>query len=164
MKTGHMLLVITTILTVLAGGVFFAWSCSVTPGLKLLPDQEYFSTFRSLNRAIQNPVFFACFFGAALLLPVCAWKYYSSPPSPVFRMLSGATATYLIGVMAVTFFGNIPINQTIETININMPSAGLHEKRVMVETSWNRLNMIRTVASVISIALVICACLKIRPE
>jgi uncharacterized membrane protein len=157
MKTKRMLLIITAVITALAGGVFFAWSCSVTPGLKLLGDKEYFTAFREMNRAIQNPVFFLCFFGAALLLPICAWKHYATP---IFWMLLAASLSYLLGVIGVTIFGNIPINQTIETIDLALPVDELHQKRITIETSWNRFNTIRTCASVVSIIMVVLACTK----
>lgn len=157
-----MLLIITAVITALAGGVFFAWSCSVTPGLKLLPDKEYFSSFQSLNRAIQNPVFFSCFFGAAVLLPVCTWVHYSNATSTVFWLLLAATASYLAGVMGVTIFGNVPINNTIEAMNINLPAAELKVQRMNVESAWNRLNTVRACASVMSILMVVLACIHTK--
>jgi uncharacterized membrane protein len=155
-----MLLIITAVTAVLAGGVFFAWTCSVTPGLKSLGDKEYFQSFQQLNRAIQNPLFFAVFFGAAVLLPVCTWRSYTSPASPVSVMLAIATVSYLLGVMTVTIFGNVPINNAIDKVNLNASAEELKQLRNSIEPAWNRLNNLRTCASVLTIIALILACIN----
>ena len=62
MKMANIILVITATLTALVAGLFFAWSVSITLGLARVSDSEYVSVMQSINRAIQNPVFFAAFF------------------------------------------------------------------------------------------------------
>jgi len=51
-------LVITTTTTSLIAGLFYAYSCSVNPGLRRLADKEYLTAMQSINKAILNPVFF----------------------------------------------------------------------------------------------------------
>jgi len=86
------LLVITTLITGLMAGLFFAWSCSVMPGLARLSDDEFLSSMQSMNRAIQNPLFFCCFFGAALLLPVSSYVFNGT--GRAFGFLLAATLVY----------------------------------------------------------------------
>jgi uncharacterized membrane protein len=159
-----MLLFITTIITGLIAGVFFCWSVSVTKGLAPLPDKEYIDVFQSLNREIQNPLFFICFFGAAILLPVSTWQHYEQPLPLRFWLLLAASVIYLVGVIAVTVVGNIPMNESLDTFNT--ASATMPEMatcRINFEKSWNQLNNIRTVASVIAFVLIILACFVKQP-
>jgi len=57
----NIILVITATTTALMAGLFYAFSCSVNLGLARLSNAEYISAMQSINRAIQNPIFFAAF-------------------------------------------------------------------------------------------------------
>lgn len=155
-----LILVATATTTALMAGLFFAWSCSVTLGLARLSDTEYISAFQSMNRAILNPLFFFCFFGAALLLPLSTYMHYDQHLSSSFWFLGAASAIYIIGVMGVTILGNIPLNQALDVFNLQSASAQeMSEMRARFEAPWNRLNNVRTVASMLAIILVILACI-----
>lgn len=79
MYISNLVLAATAILTALVAGLFYAYSCSVSPGLGRLPDAGYLSAMQSINRAIQNPVFFISFLGCLILLPLSTYLHYSSP-------------------------------------------------------------------------------------
>jgi uncharacterized membrane protein len=146
------ILFFTGLFTALMAGLFYSWSCSVTLGLSKLTDREYISAMQYLNREIQNPVFFISFFGAATLLPICSYMQYNQ--------LLTATIIYLAGVMAVTIFGNIPLNQTLDKFNLtNATLIEITKQRLSFEVKWNNLNMIRTVASIFSLILILIACI-----
>ena len=117
-----MILILTGNVTALMAGLFFAWSWSVTLGLRRLSDKEYLSAMQAMNRAILNPVFFVCFFGAALLLPLNAYLEFGRSTSNRFWYLFAATCFYLIGVMGVTVFGNIPLNNALEAFDLKTAS------------------------------------------
>lgn len=161
MTLANALLIITATTTALTAGLFYSWACSVTIGLGRLPNAEYIAAMQSINRAILNPVFFSCFLGAAILLPICTYVQYGQSASPRFWLLLAATATYLIGVFGVTIFGNVPLNEALD--GFQLQSASTQEmitQRTKFEIPWNNLNMVRTVASVVSIVLVIVACIS----
>jgi uncharacterized membrane protein len=143
-------------------GLFFAWSFSVTTGLSKLSDTNYIEAFQSLNKAILNPAFGLIFWGSILSLIFATILHYQQPSSGIFWYLLTATVIYLFGSIAVTFAGNVPLNNSLE--NFNSKSSSLEEiklKRVAFESRWNRLNMIRTVSSSIAFILLIIACIKI---
>ncbi len=153
-------LVLTATSTALIGGLFYAWSCSVTIGLARLPDSGYIAAMQAMNRAIQNPVFFAAFLGTAVLLPLCTYLHYSSPLSVRFWYLFGATVVYLLGVLGVTIFGNVPLNEALDAFPLSSASAAeMAAQRARFEGPWNGLNTVRTLASTLAIILVILACL-----
>lgn len=144
----------------LTAGIFYCWSVSVTIGLAPLIDKEYITAFQSLNRKIQNPLFFLCFFGSALLLPISTWLHYEQPVQLRFWLLLAASIIYLAGVIGVTIIGNVPLNQALD--NFNVASANNTEiaaRRLIFEAPWNRLNNTRTVACIVSLVLTILACL-----
>lgn len=157
----NIVLVITATTTALMAGLFYSYSCSVNLGLGRLPDAEYITAMQSINRAIQNPVFFISFLGTPLLLPLSTYLNYGQPVSMRFWLLLAATVVYLIGVFGVTVFGNIPLNRMLDVFDVR--SASMEEmasQRVKFEGPWNKLNVIRTLASTLAIILVVIACLN----
>ena len=156
----NVILVLTATTTALIAGLFYAWSCSVTLGLARLPDTVYIAFMQTTNKAILNPVFFISFLGTALLLPLSTFLHYGPATSHRFSFLLAATLLYFIGVLGVTIFGNIPLNNALADFNLNSASAGaMAAQRAKFEGRWNNLNIIRTIASVLSVMLVIIACL-----
>ncbi|WP_370896410.1 chryseobasin maturation helper ChrI [Chryseobacterium gossypii] len=157
-----LLLLITAILTALIAGLFYAYSCSVIPGLGKLSDMEYLKAMQSINREILNPMFFMSFMGTAVLLPVSTFVFRSHP---VFIFLLLASAAYLIGVFGITVFGNVPLNNRLDQFDIATASKeAIARMRKGFENRWNFLNHIRTVFSVISVVLVICGCIWSKAE
>lgn len=136
----------TTIIMGLIAGIFYCWSISVTKGLALLPDKEYILAFQRLNKAILNPLFFICFMGPMVLLPLCLWRYYEQPH---WWLLLLATALYFMGVMGVTMGGNVPLNNMLEAFDLQQADMGaIRQMRQQFEAKWNWLNHIRTVCSI----------------
>ncbi|WP_228435854.1 chryseobasin maturation helper ChrI [Chryseobacterium pennipullorum] len=152
-----LLLLITTILTALIGGLFYAYSCSVVLGLGKLSDTEYLKAMQHINREILNPVFFMSFMGTAILLPVSAFVFRGQP---AFIFILLAALAYLIGVFGVTVARNVPMNNMLNQFDIPGSTVeAIKQMRENFERRWNFLNNIRTVFSIISIALVVCACI-----
>lgn len=156
----NLVLILTATVSALIAGLFFAWSCSVTIGLARLPDSLYIAAMQSMNRAILNPIFLTCFIGNVLLLPLSAYLFYSTPVNTRFILLAAAAVVYLSGVFAVTIFGNVPLNESLDAFVLTTASpADIAAQRAAFEKPWNMLNIIRTVASTLSVVLVIIACL-----
>jgi uncharacterized membrane protein len=154
-------LTLTTFFTGLIAGLFYAWSISVTPGLARVSDANYLQAFQSMNRAILNPIFFIAFMGLVILLPLLSYMYYSSPESTQFWFILSAAVLYLAGVMAVTIFGNVPMNNTLEVFQVgSMSSDQMESFRLGFEKKWNSLNMIRTICSSLSFILMIMVCIQ----
>jgi len=154
------LLILTTMSSGLIAGLFYSWSVSVTPGLAKISDENYLQVFQSMNRAILNPVFFIFFMGLVILLPLLSYLYYSSPVSAQFWYILSAAILYLIGVIAVTIFGNVPMNNTLEVLQIDsMSPEQMSSFRFGFEKKWNNLNWARTICSSLSFVLLIMACI-----
>ena len=161
MTTTNIILTITATTTALIAGLLYAYSCSVNIGLGRLVDAEYISAMQSINKAIQNPLFFISFMGTLLLLPLCTYLHYNQPLSNRFWLLLMSTAVYIIGVIGVTALGNIPLNNALDQFNLSTASAeAIANQRAQFEGAWNRFHTVRTIASIISLVLVIIACLN----
>jgi uncharacterized membrane protein len=157
------LLGLTATATALMGGLFFAFSWAVMPGLKRLPDAAFIAAMQSINRAIQNPVFFAGFVGAALLLPLSTYVEYSfAKTAPLrFWLLLVASVVYILGVIGVTIGGNVPLNEMLDAFDVQSASASeVADHRRAFEPLWSQLHAVRTWASFLTILLVVAACLR----
>ncbi|MEV6424129.1 anthrone oxygenase family protein [Streptomyces sp. NPDC051662] len=152
------LLLITGLLTALTAGIFFAYSVSVNGGLHRLKDGEYIRAMQSINVVIQNPLFFLAFMGPVVLLPLVAFMH--GVGSNQFLDLIAASVIYIIGSFGLTAFGNVPLNDKLAKVDSErMSDAELAKARAAFEKPWNVLHEIRTIASVIALALVFSACL-----
>ena len=161
MTVTNIILVLTATTTALIAGLFYSYSCSVVLGLGRLPDAEYIGAMQSINRAVLNPVFFSSFFGTLVLLPLSTYLSYPHPLPVQFWLLLTATIIYLAGVFGVTVAGNIPLNNALDNFDLlNASKEVIAAQRTIFERPWNNLNIIRTIASMLSIVLVIIACIN----
>lgn len=154
------ILIVTTTSTGLIAGLFYAYTCSVNPGLGKLPDKEYLAAMQSINRAILNPVFLSTFAGTLLLLPLSTWLSYTKPASSSFILMLISALVYAVGVFGVTMFGNVPLNEVLDKFNLGSASAEeISTQRAMFEAPWNWLHNIRTLGALISLVLAVAACI-----
>jgi uncharacterized membrane protein len=159
LNVADIILIVTAALTALMAGLFYAWSCSVMPGFARLKDREFVAAMQATNGAIQNPIFFAAFFGAPLFLIVSIVLH--SNQTPRFWFLLAAAIFYTTGTFSVTVFGNVPMNNALD--RFDLASATAEEtalQRANFERRWNNLNTIRTISSTAALVSVLIACLN----
>lgn len=150
------ILFITVLLNALSAGLFFAWSISVILGTKKTGDFTYLETMQSINKEILNPVFFIIFFGSVITLITTSYLQFNY--KPVFWLIFTSTIIYLIGTFGVTAFGNVPLNNELETLNISrLNVTELKNFRTYYENTWNYYHNIRTISGMISFILLLIA-------
>lgn len=160
MTIQNIILGITAILTALIAGLFYAYSCSVNIGLAKLPNDQYIAAMQSINREIQNPVFFISFMGTLLMLPVCTFMNYKTGAMNNFWMLLVATILYCVGTFGVTIIGNVPLNETLDKFSLQAATIDeIANARSQFEMPWNKFNSIRTITSIMALIFVIIACI-----
>jgi len=138
----------------LMAGLFYAYTCSVNPGLGKLPDAGYLAAMQSINRAILNPVFLLVFMGALFILPIGTWRLFSPQASTPFYLMLAASLLYAIGVFGVTMTANVPLNDKLNAFNVAAASADeLARMRSVFEGPWNVWNLVRTIAAILSFLL-----------
>ncbi len=141
------------VLTGLSAGLFYAWSVSVIPGTKKLMNLTYLETMQSINRAILNPAFFLIFFGSLLMLTISTIQE-KGQPGLTFWFLLSATILYLLGTFGVTAFGNIPLNNSLDTLTLkDLDADQIAQFRKNYENQWNNFHLIRTVFAILSFLL-----------
>ena len=157
----NVLLFLSVLLSALVMGLLYGYACSVNPGLGKLADGEYIRAMQSINREIQNGFFFISFMGSLIILPATAW-YVKSHASPAcFYLMLAASIVYIVGVMGVTAFGNIPLNNTLDKFDVsNASAAQITAQKILFQSAWNKYHLIRTIASIITTSLATIAIFK----
>lgn len=144
----------------LIAGLFFAFSVAVNGALHRLKDSEYVAAMQSINLVILNPVFLLTFFVPVLLLPLAA--YLHSAIFPRFALLLAASLLYIVGTIGVTMAGNVPLNERLARFDLGAADgAEIARARAEYERPWNRLNGVRTAASIAATFLVFTACVAV---
>ncbi len=150
------LLFITMLTTGLSAGLFFAWTVSVIPGLKNVSDQNYIESMQSINKAILNPAFFIVFFGAVFALIGSSYFQYQEKMDAGFWLILAACVLYVLGTIGVTMFGNVPLNDALDLVQLNLLSVEeMKTTRMDYESRWNFFNGIRTFFAVVSFVLLL---------
>lgn len=151
-------LIITIVLTGLSAGLFYAWEVSVIPGTKRISDSSYLEVMQAINRAILNPAFYLSFFGSLIFLVVSSYLQYRVSLNLSFWLLLCAALSYLIGTFGVTVLGNVPLNETLDAVNLSeLNLKALQEIRRSYELKWNLWHSVRTVFSVLAFILSVLA-------
>jgi uncharacterized membrane protein len=159
MTLSTILLVAAAVTTGLMAGLFSAWSYAVSPGLARVNDVTFITSMQAMNRAILNPVFLLCFLGTALLLPLNVYLHYRPSLPARFWLLLAAALLYIVGVIGITMGGNVPLNEALDAFRLETASPEeIARQRQVFEAPWNRLNAIRTVASLLAFGLTVAAC------
>lgn len=165
MKTSMTTLLLFQILTVittgLIAGLFYGFSCAVNQGLGNLSDAKYLEAFQSINKTIQNPLFFASFMGSLVLLLITTYLQYRNGMSSSFYFLLAATLVYAIAVFGITVLGNVPLNEQLDKFTLISASAEeMATMRKLFEKPWNNFHTARTLASFLSFILAVVSMLK----
>ncbi len=142
---GRGLLFGATILSGLAAGFFYTYEASVTLGLAEVDSITYVETFQAINDTIRNPVFGLVFFGSLPALAVAAAVNWRTS-APIRRALLLLAPMFYLTTMAITFVGNVPLNDELGEIEPTT-TAIADAARDDFEDDWNRLNLIRTVTA-----------------
>ena len=162
MKLNIIILLVATISTGLMAGLFFIWTNTIKPGIGKLSDPVYLESFQSMNKVILNPTFLALFMGSMLFLIMSTVLNYNNS-SIVFKLILLSTLIYFFGTFLMTIVGNVPLNNLLEKTDLSTLSLeNAKQLRSAIENKWNSFNLIRTITSSISFALLLIALIKIK--
>lgn len=138
------------------GGVFLAFSDFIMRSLDLVRNQSGIEAMQVINVEIMRSVFMVLFMGLAALsvfLIVYAWLYVDGTPGRLI-MLSGVV--YFAGVFVLTAAGNVPLNNTLASLEAQT-GAALSFWKESYMTRWVSLNTVRTVACFLASGLTLAA-------
>ena len=98
------------------GGVFFAFSTFVLPGLRRLPPAGGIAAMQQVNVTAVRPGLMSALFGtAALCLVLAIWAGASGEIRRNPALLIGALL-YLVGAVGVTAAYNVPLNNALAAL------------------------------------------------
>ena len=149
-------LVLTIVLCALVSGLLFGFAVVVMPGIAKLSDKDFLLAFKHMDGIIQNnqPLFMLVWVGSILsvLASMILGTVDLSGREAVLLWLGGGW--YLLGVQLPTIVFNIPLNNTIQNLEINkLNESELTNSRINFEVKWNRWNKIRTANGIIAASL-----------
>lgn len=142
-----------TLLCSLVAGFLFAFAVVVMPGIKKLNDREYIRAFQVIDGVIQDNqwLFILVWVGSIVAILTLAAVAFNQP------LVLIAMLAYILGVQLPTFTKNIPLNNNIQSLQIDsMEEAAVKMARVDFELRWNQWNTFRTLsASLVSALLMV---------
>lgn len=164
MRIFYVSVIVATLLCSLVAGFLFAFSVVVMPGIRSLNDKGFLQAFAVIDRVIQNnqPVFMLVWVGSVLALIISAIIGFGQLDAVGRFLMIGALVAYLLGVQLPTMVVNVPLNNQLQTLDIDaLNDAELRTARDAFESRWNRWNVIRTVLSVLATGLLIVVVLRL---
>ncbi|MEV4146605.1 anthrone oxygenase family protein [Amycolatopsis sp. NPDC049691] len=135
----------------LVAGLFYAYACSVMPGIGRGDDRTFVEAMRGINAAIVNPVFLLTFLGAPLLAGVAIFLN----PGPRPWVIAGFAC--LVAMLVITGVVNIPLNNALESGGDDYAAV-----RAGFEAGWVRWNVLRAVVSTAGFGCLVAAVLTDR--
>ena len=153
MEPFHVTLVLTIMLCSLVAGLLFGFAIVVMPGIAKLTDKEYLLAFKHMDGIIQNnqPPFILVWAGSILWIIITLILGMMDLSGTQIYLLVFASILYLFGVQLPTFRFNIPLNNSLQNLDIeSLEESEATSFRVNFEIPWNRWNKIRTVNAILA--------------
>ncbi|MEN3613998.1 anthrone oxygenase family protein [Plantactinospora sp. ZYX-F-223] len=131
----------------LVAGVFILYAHTIMPGLGRTDDRTFVGAFQAVDRAIINPWFMSCFFGALVLTGVSAALHLRADGHGGLPWIAVAFLLYLM-VVVITLTVNVPLNDAIKAAGDPERIADLARvRRDFDEARWRAWNLVRVVLS-----------------
>ena len=163
MEPVHITLMLSILFCSLVAGLLFGFAIVVMPGIAKLTDKEYLLAFKHMDGIIQNnqPLFILVWAGSILSVIVTLVLGVMNLNGMQMYLLSTASVLYLLGVQLPTFRFNIPLNNSLQSLDIetlNETESTLF--RSDFEASWNRWNIFRTVNAIVTVSIFLLVLLR----
>ena len=151
-------LILATFLCSLVAGFLFAFAIVTMPGIRSLNDREFIRAFQVMDRVIQNyqPIFMLVWVGSVVALVTSAVLGIGQLDGAGRLLIIFAALAYLLGVQLPTVTINIPLNNKLQTLDVDaMNETTQKAARKDFEPRWNLWNSIRTAFASLASALLI---------
>jgi uncharacterized membrane protein len=158
MEPLHVALMLAIMLCSLVAGLLFGFAIVVMPGIAKLNDKGFLSAFKHMDEIIQNnqPLFILVWAGSILSIIITLILGIMNLTGTQIYILILASILYLVGVQLPTFRFNIPLNNSLQNLDIeSLDESEAALCRVDFETPWNRWNRIRTVNAILAVSMLL---------
>ena len=144
------LLFFSILLSALVTGFILTYAIVIMPGLSNLDDKEFIKAFQVTDGIIQNnqPIFILILIGSIVsVLSTIITSILSLGILDAWLIIF-VSVVYLLLVQGITILIHLPLNKSIQNIDINSSnSETLSKMRKSFETKWNYFNNVRTVVA-----------------
>ena len=152
------------LLSALVTGFILTYAIVIMPGLSNLDDKEFIKAFQVTDGIIQNnqPIFILIWIGS--IVSVLSTIITSILCLGILDawLIIFVSVVYLLLVQGITILIHLPLNKSIQNIDINSSNfQTLSKERIAFEKKWNYFNNIRTVVAFI-VVLIFLSILNIR--
>ncbi|MBM7774791.1 putative membrane protein [Actinokineospora baliensis] len=139
---------LATTLMALIAGFFYAYACSVMPGLATVDDRTFVEAMRGINAVVRNVAFAPSFFGALLVTGIAVALQLR-----LRRVLPWTAAALVLYAAAfvLTLAVNVPLNEWLATADLADPAA----VRARYEGPWITWNIIRTALATLAVVCLV---------
>ena len=164
MEPLHLVLMLSIILCSLVAGLLFAFAVVMMPGIAKLNDKEYLLAFKHMDGIIQDnhPLFILVWAGSILSVIITLIMGILDLSGTDIYLLGFASALYLFGVQLPTFRFNIPLNNSLQKMDIEaLEDSEAVLSRAGFEVPWNRWNRIRTINCIITVSMLLLLLIRI---
>jgi len=145
------MIILLIVLTGLMAGIYFAFSVFIMKSLADLPALQAAQAMNKINDVIVNTLFLPVFFGSTLWYAgLVVWSFADWQGTRSLLVIAAALF-YLIGMFVVTAFGNVPLNNQLKLSEAS--DAHLVHCWDNYLHRWTRLNHVRTLSCMASVAL-----------
>jgi uncharacterized membrane protein len=145
-------LLTATTTTGLIAGVFFAYACSVMPGLARSSDLTLVETMQNINRAILNPWFLLPFVGSIPLVALAAVLAWRGDGGPALPWIIAALVVYVVAFL-ITMGVNVPLNNELDVAGDPDRIADPAAVRERFEDRWVTWNILRSLVHTVAFCL-----------
>jgi uncharacterized membrane protein len=163
MEPLHITLMLSILFCSLVAGLLFGFAVVVMPGIAKLTDKEYLLAFKHMDGIIQNnqPLFILVWAGSIISVIVTLVLGVMNLNGTQIYLLSAASVLYLLGVQLPTFRFNIPLNNSLQSLDIKaLKETESTLFRSDFEAPWNRWNRFRTVNAIIAVSMFLLVLLR----
>ena len=152
------------LLSALVTGFILTYAIVIMPGLSNLDDKEFIKAFQVTDGIIQNnqPIFILIWIGSVVSVLSTIITSILSLGIVDAWLIIFVSVVYLLLVQGITILIHLPLNKSIQNIDINSSNfQTLSKERIAFEKKWNYFNNIRTVVAFI-VVLIFLSILTIR--
>src|SRR4051812_25154072 len=133
----------------LISGFFYAYYCSVMPGLAATDAESAIKAMQGINTVVRNGTFAFSFFGTLAFGAIAIVLLIGAGGWPLALALTG-TAMYGLGAFMVTLLYSVPLNEALATVTPT-PQDAVQIWQDYLEP-WAFWNALRTLMSALALA------------
>lgn len=149
------------IASALVSGVFLSFSDFVMRSLDKAGKQAGIESMQIINREVYKTLFMALLVGMAAISVVLIYMAWSSGGGVAAYWQMGGGVIYLLVTFAVTIFGNVPLNEELDSQICTHADTGIYWSTIFYPR-WILFNHIRTAGAVASACCFLFACLNYK--